>query len=90
MAHASYALCHSCPFIICERVLRVLHPSVTHAGTPLQNDLGELLALLRFLMPDLFGSSEDINDEVILGQELEGAAKDEQVQPGKPGGRVEE
>jgi SNF2 family DNA or RNA helicase len=52
--------------------------------------LGELLALLRFLMPDLFGSSEDINDEVILGQELEGAAKDEQVQPGKTGGRVEE
>lgn len=29
------------------------------AGTPVQNNLNELWALLNFLMPSLFGSSED-------------------------------
>eukprot|EP00967_Tisochrysis_lutea_P054942 scaffold68849_cov19-Tisochrysis_lutea.AAC.1 len=50
-----------------------------NSSTPLQNDLGELLALLRFLMPALFGSSMDLDDEAILGAELEVASRDEQV-----------
>lgn len=32
-----------------------------HAGTPLQNKLDELWALLNFLMPSLFSSADDFN-----------------------------
>ena len=31
-------------------------------GTPLQNNLKELWALLNFLLPDIFGSSEEFDD----------------------------
>jgi SNF2 family DNA or RNA helicase len=31
------------------------------AGTPLQNKLEELWALLNFLMPDLFNSADDFD-----------------------------
>jgi SWI/SNF-related matrix-associated actin-dependent regulator of chromatin subfamily A member 5 len=30
-------------------------------GTPLQNNLHELWALLNFLLPDIFGSSDDFD-----------------------------
>ncbi|KAK8406133.1 hypothetical protein O3P69_007092, partial [Scylla paramamosain] len=47
-------------------------------GTPLQNSLAELWALLNFLMPDIFDSlnvgemQEEGSDERILRQEREG------------------
>lgn len=31
-------------------------------GTPLQNNLHELWALLNFLLPDVFSSSDDFDD----------------------------
>jgi SNF2 family DNA or RNA helicase len=31
------------------------------AGTPLQNELAELWALLNFLLPDVFSSAEDFD-----------------------------
>jgi SWI/SNF-related matrix-associated actin-dependent regulator of chromatin subfamily A member 5 len=31
-------------------------------GTPLQNNLHELWALLNFLLPEVFGSSEDFDE----------------------------
>jgi hypothetical protein len=34
-------------------------PLPTPAGTPLQNNLGELWSLLNFLLPDIFGSLAD-------------------------------
>jgi len=36
-------------------------------GTPLQNNLHELWALLNFLMPDVFGSSEDFDGWFVKG-----------------------
>lgn len=33
-------------------------------GTPLQNDLGELAGLLQFLLPDIFTSYEELENEV--------------------------
>ena len=38
------------------RPLRLKAPPLRDAGTPLQNNLGELWSLLNFLMPDLFAS----------------------------------
>ena len=38
-------------------------------GTPLQNGLKELWALLNFLMPKLFDSAEDFNDLFAMADE---------------------
>jgi len=38
-------------------------------GTPLQNDLGELAGLLQFLLPDIFTSYEELENEDISHEE---------------------
>lgn len=44
-------------------------------GTPLQNNLHELWALLNFLLPNIFGSSEEFDewfrDDAVEGQETD-------------------
>ncbi len=40
---------------------------LAHAGTPLQNSLAELWSLLNFLMPELFGSSDDFRQWFAAG-----------------------
>ena len=42
-------------------------------GTPLQNNLHELWALLNFLLPDIFGSAEVFDSWFSLDAEGEGA-----------------
>lgn len=37
-------------------------PPLTHAGTPLQNNLSELWSLLNFLLPDIFGNLADFQN----------------------------
>lgn len=48
-------------------------------GTPLQNNLHELWALLNFLLPNIFGSSEEFDqwfqDDAVEGQESDVVAK---------------
>ena len=44
----------------CPRVNAAYQPcEVWHAGTPLQNRMAELWALLNFLAPALFSASEE-------------------------------
>lgn len=45
-------------------------------GTPLQNNLHELWALLNFLLPDVFSSSEDFEKWFSCVEEVEGAEND--------------
>eukprot|EP00300_Choanocystis_sp_HF-7_P018736 c20120_g1_i1.p1 GENE.c20120_g1_i1~~c20120_g1_i1.p1 ORF type:complete len:901 (-),score=240.37 c20120_g1_i1:314-2692(-) len=49
---------------ILSRVVRTFTASnrLLITGTPLQNNLHELWAMLNFIMPDLFGSSEEFDD----------------------------
>ena len=53
-----------------RRLRQVLSRAASHrlmlTGTPLQNDLGELLALLELLMPSLFDQRGDLLDDVEL------------------------
>lgn len=48
-------------------------------GTPLQNNLHELWALLNFLLPDIFESSEEFDewfkDDAVEGQQSDVVAK---------------
>ena len=47
-------------------------------GTPLQNNLHELWALLNFLMPDIFSSSSDFDDWFGMGSNKEGDEEGEE------------
>jgi len=47
-------------------------------GTPLQNNLYELWALLNFLMPDIFSSSSDFDDWFGMGSNKEGDEEGEE------------
>lgn len=49
-------------------------------GTPLQNNLHELWALLNFLLPDIFGSSEDFDSWFTASAEEESKDQDILVQ----------
>lgn len=49
-------------------------------GTPLQNNLHELWALLNFLLPDIFGSSEDFDSWFTTSTEEESKDQDTLVQ----------
>ena len=48
-------------------------------GTPLQNNLHELWALLNFLLPNIFGSSDEFDqwfkDDAVEGQQSDVVAK---------------
>lgn len=46
-----------------SRIVRILTSKnrLLVTGTPLQNNLHELWALLNFLLPDVFGSAEDFD-----------------------------
>jgi SWI/SNF-related matrix-associated actin-dependent regulator of chromatin subfamily A member 5 len=48
-------------------------------GTPLQNNMHELWALLNFLLPDIFSSSEDFDEWFDLGD-----TADEEIDPAMP------
>ncbi|PWA02838.1 hypothetical protein BB558_001019 [Smittium angustum] len=52
-----------------SQIMRVLSSEnrLLVTGTPLQNNLHELWALLNFLLPDVFGNSEDF-DEFFMGK----------------------
>ena len=45
-------------------------------GTPIQNSMAELWALLHFIMPEFFDSHEEFNEW--FSREIEGAAEEEQ------------
>ena len=52
----------------------VVHAGLLITGTPLQNNLHELWALLNFLLPDIFADSEKF-DELFDLQIVDTAAK---------------
>jgi SWI/SNF-related matrix-associated actin-dependent regulator of chromatin subfamily A member 5 len=49
---------------VLSKIIRLYHTKcrLLITGTPLQNNLHELWALLNFLLPDVFGSSDDFAD----------------------------
>ena len=51
----------------CQTAMQGLRWVMAHAGTPLQNSLAELWSLLNFLMPELFGSSDDFRQWFAAG-----------------------
>lgn len=49
------------PLPCCLIIMCCMRTPIPAAGTPLQNKLEELWALLNFLMPDLFNSADDFD-----------------------------
>mmetsp|Transcript_23933 Transcript_23933/g.42618 ORF Transcript_23933/g.42618 Transcript_23933/m.42618 type:complete len:723 (-) Transcript_23933:180-2348(-) len=62
---------------ILSRVVRMLHTNyrLLITGTPLQNNLHELWALLNFLLPEVFSSSEKFDEWFSVGPSGEGEAE---------------
>jgi len=62
---------------ILSRVVRMLHTNyrMLITGTPLQNNLHELWALLNFLLPEVFSSSEKFDEWFSVGANGEGEAE---------------
>lgn len=70
------------PYTPCDTSGPSLRSLTSHSitGTPLQNDTAELLNLLRFLMPSLFGTEEEEEDEE---EEGEGDKEEEAAKSGQ-------
>uniref|UniRef100_A0A061QM65 SWI/SNF-related matrix-associated actin-dependent regulator of chromatin subfamily A member 5 n=1 Tax=Tetraselmis sp. GSL018 TaxID=582737 RepID=A0A061QM65_9CHLO len=62
---------------ILSRVVRMMHTNyrLLITGTPLQNNLHELWALLNFLLPEVFSSSEKFDEWFSIGVGGEGEAE---------------
>ena len=57
------------PFFACAQVVRQMRTNyrLLITGTPLQNNLHELWALLNFLLPEIFASAEKFEEWFSLG-----------------------
>ena len=62
---------------ILSKVIRMLHTNyrLLITGTPLQNNLHELWALLNFLLPEVFSSAEKFDEWFSIGANGEGEAE---------------
>lgn len=69
-----------------SQIIRLFHLKhrLLITGTPLQNNLHELWALLNFILPDVFGDSDAFDAWFTRGEaELEGEVKDENADESK-------
>lgn len=59
------------PFASCAQVIRTFKTNyrMLITGTPLQNNLHELWALLNFLLPEVFASAERFDEWFALGSD---------------------